>query len=126
MRFLTTVKSVETGVRPPEKLMQAMHQFIQEAIGKGVLYETGGLTPSREGKFYRIAGDELHVTDGPYAEAKEVVGGYAILECASRDEANIWATRFMQLHIDNWPGWEGSADLREMHPFAGTNVPRAG
>jgi len=59
-------------------------------------------------------------------EAKEVVGGYAILECASREEAHAWGTRFMQLHVDNWPEWEGESELREMHAMAGTNVPARG
>jgi hypothetical protein len=62
----------------------------------------------------RLAGGKLTVTDGPFTEAKEVVGGYAVIEATSRDEAMEATVRFMQLHEEHWPAWEGECEIREL------------
>ena len=62
----------------------------------------------------RLSGGKLTVFDGPFTESKEVIGGYAVYDLPSREEAMKWATRFMEVHRDNWPGWEGEAEVRQI------------
>jgi hypothetical protein len=54
------------------------------------------------------------VKDGPFAEAREVIGGYAVYDTASKAEAIAWATRFLDLHKQHWPGWEGEVEVRQI------------
>jgi hypothetical protein len=77
------------------------------------MIDAGGLMDDRQTTFELRAG-ALSRTDGPYAEAKEVVGGYAVLDVRSHEEAVEGARRMMQLHLDHWPGWEGSCDVRRI------------
>ena len=113
MRYMTLVRASENQGPPPAALMEAMDKGAREQSRDGVLIQTGGLGSTATGVRVRISGKKLMVTDGPFTEAKEVIGGYAILEAASREEAVKSAKWFMQLHIDHWPGWEGEAEVRE-------------
>ena len=114
MRFLTMVKSAENSGPPPKKLMDAIAELGEEATRAGVLIETGGLLPSAMGARVRSSGGKLTVTDGPFTEAKEVVGGYAIYEVKSKEEAVEFTLRFMRLHTEHWPGWEGESEIRQI------------
>ncbi|MFY9549721.1 MAG: YciI family protein [Thermoanaerobaculia bacterium] len=114
MRFLTMVKSAEKSGPPPQKLMDAIAKLGMEATKAGALKETGGLFPTAMGARVRLSGGKLTVTDGPFAEGKEVVGGYAIYEVKSKEEAIEATKRFMQLHKEHWPGWEGETELRQI------------
>jgi hypothetical protein len=114
MRFLTTVKSPENSGTPPKQLMEAIAKLGEEATKAGVLIETGGLLPSAAGARIRLSGGKLSVTDGPFTEAKEVIGGYAIYEVKSKEEAIESTLRFMQLHKEHWPGWEGESEIRQI------------
>ena len=114
MRFLGLVRSTESQGAPPPALMQAMGGFIEASLKNGSLVETGGLAPASAAARIRQSGRRLHLTDGPFAETKEVVGGYAILEAPSRDAAVEIMRKFMQLHETHWPEWEGECELREM------------
>jgi hypothetical protein len=114
MRFLSIVKSAENQGPPPEALLQAMARLTQDSIKDGSLVQTGGLSASRVGARVRLTGGKLTVTDGPFTETKEVVGGYAVLEAPSRDKAIEAAVRFMQLHKKHWPEWEGECEVREL------------
>ena len=76
------------------------------------MIDNGGLMPLRPGARVRIADGKLSVIDGPFVEAKEVIGGYAIFELRDKDEALAMAKEFMQLHLDHMPGWEGTCELR--------------
>ena len=80
------------------------------------MLDMGGLTPVTMGAQVRIANGQLSVIDGPFVEAKEVIGGYAIMEFGNKDEAVASAVEFMQLHKDFMPGWEGTCEVRA---FAG-------
>ena len=103
MRFLSMVRVNEnTGMRPSEKLMADMERLIGEMTQAGTLVDTAGLRPSSEGVRVRLSGGRTQVVDGPFAEAKEVVGGYAILEAASREEAIALTRRFLLVHGDEW------------------------
>jgi hypothetical protein len=114
MRFMTMVKSAENSGPPPRALMDAIAKLGEEAARAGVLVETGGLMPTAMGARVRLAGGKLSVIDGPFAEAKEVIGGYAVYDLRSKQEAIEWTSRFMNLHKVHWPGWEGESELRQI------------
>ncbi|NJP95849.1 hypothetical protein HCN51_41545 [Nonomuraea sp. FMUSA5-5] len=111
MRYLVTLKvTAQPGGPPPADLMDAIMKLGQEATESGSLLDTGGLAPSSEGARVEVSGGRLIVSDGPFAEAKEMIS-YALYEVRSKEEAVEWASRFVRLHRDLWPGWEGEADV---------------
>jgi hypothetical protein len=119
MRFMFIVKSDHSGSPTPE-LMEAMHKLANREIKAGRMLDNGGLMPLATGAQVRIANGQLSVTDGPFVEAKEVIGGYAIFELRDKDEALASAKEFMQLHKDLMPGWEGICEVRACAGSAGT------
>jgi hypothetical protein len=102
MRFLSMVRITESGQKPSERLMNEMGKLIEEMTRTGALVSTAGLSPTREGKRVRSNYGKMAVTDGPFAETKEVVGGYAILEAPSMTEAIELTKRFLAVHGDEW------------------------
>lgn len=116
MRFMFIVKSAQTASPPPE-LLEAMHKLADREIKAGRMLDNGGLMPLATGAQVRIKDGKLSVIDGPFVEAKEVIGGYAIFELRDKEEALASVTEFMQLHKDLMPGWEGTCELRA---FAGS------
>jgi hypothetical protein len=115
MRFMFIVKSAHSGPPSPE-LIEAMHKLADREIRAGRMLDSGGLMPLATGAQVRIAGGKLNVVDGPFVEAKEVVGGYAVFELRDKEEALASAKEFMQLHKDLMPGWEGTCELRAFAP----------
>src|ERR1700722_14687578 len=111
MRFMMMVKTAERSGPPPKELMDAMEKLAEEATNAGEMIETGGLGPTAAGSRVRLAGGKITVTDGPFTEAKEVFGGYAVFELKSKEEAIEWTRRFMELHHKHWPGWEGGTGV---------------
>lgn len=114
MRFMTLVKAHETAGPPPQALIDAIARLGEDAATAGRLVEMGGLFPSIAGARVRLARGKITVTDGPFSEAKEVVGGYAVFELGSKQEAIEQAVRFMELHQRHWPGWEGETEVRQV------------
>jgi hypothetical protein len=114
MRYLMMVKGPENAGPPPQGLIDAIAKLGEEGFKSGVLVETGGLGPSSLGARVRVSGGKISVTDGPFSEAKELVGGYAVYELKSKDEAIEYARRFMEVHAEHWPEWEGETELREV------------
>ena len=103
MRFLSVVRVAEnSGQVPSERLMAEMGKLIEEFTAKGALIDTGGLRPSSEGVRIRNNHGKLSRTDGPFTEAREVIGGYAILKADSMDEAIKLTERFLEVHGDEW------------------------
>ena len=103
MRFLSMIRLDErTAQAPTEKLMADMGKLIDEMTRAGVLVTTAGLRPTSEGARVRLRGGKLSTTDGPFTEAKEVIGGYAILEVQSKEEAIEHTRRFLAVHGDEW------------------------
>jgi hypothetical protein len=96
----------------PQALMDAMGEFVTKSLSSGVLKETAGLKPTSDGQRIRLSKGKLHVTDGPFTEAKEVIGGFAIIEAASREQALDIARQFMDLHRVHWPAFEGECEVR--------------
>lgn len=119
MRFLGTIKTAEDAGAPPAALVEAMDSFLREAISTGAIVETGGLAPTAEGVRLRVDDGERHITDGPFIESKEVVGGYVIFNAPSRDAAMEWATRFVDLHVRHWPALVFECEVRQMLPMEG-------
>ena len=103
MRYLSLIRIDETtGQRPTEKLMADMGRLIDEMTRAGVLVQTAGLRPTAEGVRVRLRRGELSTIDGPFTEAKEVIGGYAMLEAGSKEEAIEHTRRFLALHGEDW------------------------
>jgi hypothetical protein len=118
MRFMFIVKSAHSGPPTPE-LVEAMHKLADREIKAGRMLDNGGLMPLSTGAQVHIKGGKLSVVDGPFAEAKEVIGGYAIFELRDKEEALASVKEFMQLHKDLMPGWEGVCELRAFASRAG-------
>jgi hypothetical protein len=119
MKYLMMIKHSE-NVRSepiPQALMDAMGKFVQEGFKSGVLKDTAGLKPTKEAFRIRLSGGKLKVTDGPFTEAKEVVGGYAMVEVKSREEALKIARDFMELHRVHWPTFEGESEVRPLEDY---------
>ena len=98
----------------PQALYDAMGEFVQKSMKSGNVIDTAGLLPTSEGTRVRLSKGKLKVTDGPFTEAKEVIGGFAIFEFKSREEAIEAAAHFMELSRKHWPGWEGECEVRQM------------
>ncbi|WP_066593442.1 YciI family protein [Sphingomonas pruni] len=122
MRFMSIVtapRSQHYGNPTPE-LLEAMGKLADREIKAGRMIDNGGLMPIDQAVRITIANGELSVLDGPFVEAKEVIGGYSITEMASKEEAVALAIEFMQLHKDHMPGWEGTCEVRAFAGFAGS------
>ncbi len=103
MRFLSMIRVDEnSGQVPDEQLMRDMGKLIDEMTRAGVLVRTAGLRPTKEGKRVRLRNGKLSTMDGPFAETKEVIGGFAIFEAKSMPDAIELTKRFLQIHGDAW------------------------
>jgi hypothetical protein len=118
-------RSFEAGMPPDAKLETAMGQLIEKMLKSGTLVDMGGLLPVAKGAQVRATGGKLAVTDGPFVESKEVIGGYAILRAKSKEEAVELGREFMQLHLNTLgPSYEGQLEIRQMfdpEDFAAAN-----
>ncbi|WP_328501948.1 YciI family protein [Streptomyces sp. NBC_00457] len=103
-RYLSLVKTQESqaAAGPSPELMQRMGELIEEMTKAGVMLDTAGLTPTAQGTRVHWEDGKISVTDGPFTETKEAVGGYAILQCKDRAEALEWTKRFLKVHEDFW------------------------
>ena len=103
MRFLSMIRIDEkAGVTPSEQLMSDMGKLVEALVREGKLVSTAGLRPTAEGKRLRLRKGRITGTDGPFVETKEVIGGFAILEAASMEEALELTRRFLEVHGDEW------------------------
>ena len=120
MRYMTFIKHTEDylGKTVPPGLMEAMGEFIAENAKKGRFIDGAGLKSTAKGKRIQLRGGKLHVIDGPFTESKEIIGGYALLEVQSEQEALEVSTRFMELHRIYWPEFEGECEMRPLQTGA--------
>ena len=109
MRFLSIYKTTETGTPPTPEEMARMGQLIEEAMREGWLLGTEGCLPSAKGARIRRSGEKVTVADGPFTESKELVGGFAILQAASKEEAIELCRRFLGVAGD------GECELRQLY-----------
>jgi hypothetical protein len=118
MRFMVMVKAdkdYEAGLPPKPELLAAIGKLSQDMVKAGVLLETGGLLPSTRGARVRASGGKLSVTDGPFTETKELVGGYAIVQAQSRDEAVELGKQFMEVHVTVLgSSYDGECEIRQL------------
>ncbi|MDJ0379864.1 YciI family protein [Streptomyces sp. G-G2] len=104
-RFLSMIRLDEVNAPaegPSDALMERMGVLIEEMTKAGVLLDTAGLTPSTQGARVLWEGGRASVVDGPFTEAKEVVGGYALMQAKDLPEAIEWTKRFLAVHEDYW------------------------
>jgi hypothetical protein len=112
MRFMILVKASkdsEAGVMPPEELFTAMADYHEQLAKAGVLLDANGLQPSSKGWRIEYSGGKRRVIDGPFAETKELVAGYTIIQVKTKEEAIEWANRFPNPHLE-----EGHIEIRQM------------
>jgi len=114
MRFMMLVKSKESSGPPPKALMDAMAKLGEEATKAGSMIESGGLAPAAMSTRVRLEQGKITAIDGPFAETRELVGGYAVFEFKSKQEAIESTLNFMELHRKYWPGWEGETEVRQI------------
>lgn len=108
MKFLSIYKTVETGAFPTQEEMQTMGKLIEEGMKAGYLLGVEGCLPSAAGARVRLANGEITVTDGPFTESKEIVGGFAILQADSKAEAIAHVKNFLKVAGD------GECELRQV------------
>ena len=112
MRFMIIVKATrdsEAGVMPPEELFQAMATYHEELQKAGILRDASGLQPSSKGWRIQYHGNKRTVVDGPFAETKELIAGYTLIEVKTREEALEWTKRFPNPHLS-----EGEIEVRQL------------
>ena len=109
MRFMMIVKAVENSGPPPKELMEAIEKIAEEATKAGEMIESGGLASTATGTRVRLSGGKLNVTDGPFTEAKELVGGFAIIQAGSKQEA-IEHTKYFLQHAGG-----GETEIRQLY-----------
>jgi hypothetical protein len=115
MRFMILVKATpetERGVMPSEALIAAMADFHEQLAKAGVLLDASGLQPSGKGWRVRYDGAQRRVVDGPFAEAKELVAGYTLIQTRTRDEALEWTRRFPNPSVD---GRVAEIEVRQLY-----------
>ena len=126
MRYLLLIEidpATAPSTGPDERLADAMGELLEEMTKAGVLLDTAGLRPIEEATRIRLADGKQTVTDGPFTESKEVIGGFTIFNLASREEALEEARGFMELHRVHWPEWQGEVEGRSCR--VGLTLPRA-
>lgn len=118
MRYMFIVKGSENlavSGPPPVALFEAIERLSEEEARRGRLVSFGGLQPTATGARIRSTKGKLVTTDGPFTEAKEVIGGFSIFNFASKSEALEAGREFMELHRVHWPQWEGELEIRQMY-----------
>ena len=119
MRFMMIVKAnkdSEAGVMPSNELIAAMTKYNEQMANAGILVDLSGLQPSSKGARVKFSGNEVTVVDGPFAETKELIAGYWVINVKSRQEAIEWAKRCPNPH-----GSSGEVEVRqffELEDFA--------
>jgi hypothetical protein len=108
MRFLSIYRAVERNTPPTAEHIAAMGQLIEESMRAGELIATEGCLPSALGAKVRLSGYAISVTDGPFTESKEVIGGFALLEASSKEEAIEMARKFLRI------AGEGECEIRQV------------
>jgi hypothetical protein len=114
MRYMMFIKHTEDyrNADVPASLYEEMGKFIEEATKSGNFVGGAGLQPTSAGTRVRLSKGNITITDGPFTESKEIIGGYSIIDAKTREEALDLARRFMELHRKHWPTFEGECELR--------------
>jgi hypothetical protein len=113
MRFVFLIHASSEAAPTPE-LMAAMHALAEQEVKAGRMIYDGGLAPAAAAKQLRLKSGKVLALDGPFAETKEVIGGFAIFELPDMSAAEESARRFLELHRKHAPAWEGACEIRQM------------
>jgi len=100
---------------PSMEFMSKMGEYIGPYMTNGKVIATGAMEPIQQATIVEPVKGMANVVDGPFTEAKELVGGWVLLNADSRDDAVQVAKDFIQLHIDHWPGWNGWSETHEVY-----------
>lgn len=117
MRYMFLTSGAETGAAPPQIMIDEIEKLTEREMAAGRMIARGGLLPTASGARIESRRGKLKLTDGPFTETKEVLGGFAIFEFATREEALAAAQSFMELHREHWPDWDGVCEVRPMFGF---------
>jgi hypothetical protein len=121
MRYMFLTSGAEVGLVPPQRMIDEIERLTEREIAAGRMLARGGLAPTAMGAArLESRRGKLKLTDGPFAESKEVLGGFAIFEFETREEALASLQSFMELHREHWPEWEGVCEMRPMFGFGAT------
>jgi hypothetical protein len=123
MRYMFLTSGAETGLVPPQRMIDEIEKLSEQEMAAGRMIARGGLAPTAMGSArLESRRGKLKLTDGPFAESKEVLGGFAIFDFATREEALASLQSFMELHREHWPEWEGVCEMRPMFGFGATGA----
>ena len=117
MRFMMLVKHPENAAScgaPPKEFVDQIAKMSADAAKSGAIVLSGALAPTAQSTRVRLSHGKVAAHDGPFTEAKEIVGGFAVFDLKSKQEAIEGATQFMELHKKYWPGWEGETEIRQI------------
>lgn len=115
MKYMLLVhETTRPTAEPPVELFAAIGALGAENTANGSLVEVGGLMPIEAGAIVTLAGGAVTTTDGPFVEARELVGGYAVYDVPDAGVAAKKADAFLSAHRDTWPGWEGWVEVRAL------------
>ena len=113
MRFMVIVKAnkdSEAGIMPSQQLLEDMNKYNEELVKAGVMLAGEGLQPSSKGARVKFRGDQRTVIDGPFAESKELIAGFWLFQCKSKEEAIEWVKRAP----NPMPGAESEIEIRQV------------
>jgi len=118
MRYMFLTSGAENGLIPPQRMIDEIEKLTEREMAAGRMIARGGLMPTAMGGArMESRRGKLKLTDGPFTETKEVLGGFAIFEFATREEALASLESFMELHRTHWPEWDGVCEMRPMFGF---------
>lgn len=118
MRYMFLTSGAEGDAPPPQAMIDAIEKLTEQEMAAGRMLARGGLMPTAMGAArLQSRRGQIKLTDGPFAESKEVIGGFAIFEFETREEAVAAAQAFMELHRQHWPEWEGVCEMRPLFGF---------
>lgn len=123
MRFMLFIKHEESlrSLAVPPILYEVMGKFVTEKMASGAITETAGLKPTSDATAVRINNGRVTIVDGPFTESKEIVGGYALIDVKSREDALELAKEFIEIHRVHWAEFNGECELR---PLEGSDAPQ--
>jgi hypothetical protein len=113
MRFIALLRTSESHGFPPPELHDGIAALSAEAARSGVLVDTAGLLPVATATRVAVSAGRLTVTDGPFDDPAPL-GAYVLYDVPTRADAIHWTERFMDLHRQTWPGWEGESEIRQI------------
>ena len=124
MRYMMLVTAPADPGPVPPALIEARNEWVANEIEVGAFIDGAEFVREKSTKSIRLHGGDFTATDGPFAEAKEVFGGYMLFEFSTRDGAEKSAHKFLKLHAEQWPGWDGAVTLLPLTAVQTQNSPR--